>query len=186
MRYQSSFWLSWRPQHSEWPPQPSSELPEGLLTHLQNRYLWRWILAAMFIPLALIAFWPSPVDQPFQNLLTRFLYFVHVHGVPAWFNYKFVETSANVALFIPLGLSGGMAFPKRPWWKIGALGLLISCCIELGQLLFLHSRFASLLDIVTNTSGAVMGALLAAAALKLLQARPPSGNGPVVANNRLS
>lgn len=156
------------------------------MMHLQNPHLWRWVLVAMFIPLALIAFWPSPIDQPFQNLLTRVLNFLHLHGVPALFNYRFVEASANVALFIPLGLSGGMAFPKRSWWQIGAFGLLISCCIELGQLLFLHGRFASLVDIMTNTSGAVVGALLAAAALKLLQARPPSGNGPVVANNRLS
>jgi glycopeptide antibiotics resistance protein len=44
--------------------------------------------------------------------------------------------------------------------------MVVSGCIELGQLLFLHDRFASLSDIMTNTSGAVIGALLAAWATK--------------------
>jgi glycopeptide antibiotics resistance protein len=82
-----------------------------------------------------------------------------------------VEASANIVLFIPLGFVSLLAFPEKPWWRIGAFGLLISGCMELGQLLFLHNRFASPLDLVTNTSGAVLGALLAAAALKKLEAR---------------
>jgi glycopeptide antibiotics resistance protein len=147
------------------------------LKHLQNRRLWQGILAAMMVPLALIAFWPSPIDQPFQGELAGILGFLHSRGIPAWFNYKFVEASANVVLFIPLGAVAMLAFGEKRWWQIGALGLFISGCIELGQLLFLHNRFASLQDIVTNTSGAVIGALLATAALKKLQARRLTATG---------
>jgi glycopeptide antibiotics resistance protein len=64
-----------------------------------------------------------------------------------------------------------LAFAEKRWWQIGAFGLLLSGLIELGQLLFLHNRFASLLDVVTNTGGSVIGALLAPLALKQLQAR---------------
>lgn len=135
-----------------------------------NPGLWRAVLAAMLVPLTLIAFWPSPVDQPVQGQLADVLEFLHAHGIPPWFNYQFVEASANVALFIPLGAVAAMAFPKKPWWQIGILGLCVSGCIELGQLLFLHNRFASLLDVVTNTSGAAIGALLAVYTLKRLQA----------------
>ncbi|WP_426939901.1 VanZ family protein [Pseudarthrobacter sp. S6] len=124
----------------------------------------------MLIPLALIAFWPSPVDQPVQGELARVLKFLHAHGIPAWLNYKFVEATANVVLFIPLGGVAALAYPKNPWWEIGIFGLLVSGCIELGQLLFLHNRFASALDLVTNTGGAVIGALLVATALNRLQA----------------
>jgi glycopeptide antibiotics resistance protein len=138
---------------------------------LENYRLWRMVLIAMLVPLAFIAFWPSPVDQLVQGQLAAALNFLHRHGVPTWFNYKLVEASANVALFAPVGTVSSLAFPSWPWWKIGAFGLLISCCMELGQLLFLHDRFPSPLDLVTNTSGAVIGALLAAAALKQLQAR---------------
>ncbi|QHK22280.1 VanZ family protein [Pseudarthrobacter psychrotolerans] len=132
----------------------------------------------MLVPLALVAFWPSPVDQPVQGQLASVLGFLHAHGIPAWFNYQFVEASANVALFIPLGSVAGLAYPKKHPWQIGIFGLVVSACIELGQLLFLHNRFASLLDLVTNTGGAVIGALLITTALKRLQARRWSTAGP--------
>lgn len=137
-----------------------------VVKYLKNRSLWRAVLAAMLALLGLVAFWPSPVDEPVQGTLAAFLDFLHRHGIPGWFNYKFVEASANVALFVPLGLVGELAFPEKRWWHIGAFGLLISACMELGQLLFLHNRFASPLDLVTNTGGAVIGALLAMAWLR--------------------
>ncbi|MDQ0146001.1 VanZ family protein [Pseudarthrobacter niigatensis] len=98
--------------------------------------------------------------------LASIFVFLHKHGIPSWFNYSFVEASANVVLFIPLGFAASKAFPKKSWWQIGAFGLLVSGCIELGQQLFLHDRFASPSDVVTNTSGAVIGALLALWATK--------------------
>lgn len=118
------------------------------------------------VPLALIAFWPSPLDQPIQGQMAQALQFLHHYGIPSWLSYGLVEASANVALFIPIGFVSSLAFPKKPWWRISALGVLVSGCIELGQLLFLHERFASPVDLVTNASGAVIGALLASAALK--------------------
>lgn len=138
---------------------------------LQNQRLWRAVLAAMLIPLALVAFWPSPVDKPVSGQLVAVLHFLHSRGIPGWFNYKFVEAAANIALFVPVGFVGRLAFPEKYWWQIGAFGLLVSGCIELGQLLFLHDRFASPSDIVTNTSGAVIGTVLAALAV-LTQKRP--------------
>ncbi|BCW76832.1 hypothetical protein NicSoilB11_31570 [Arthrobacter sp. NicSoilB11] len=138
---------------------------------LYNYRLWRTVLAAMLVPLALVAFWPSPVDQLVSGQLTAVLHILHVRGVPGWFNYKFIEAAANVVLFVPVGLVSRLAFPEKRWWQIGAFGLLVSGCIELGQLLFLHQRFASPSDIVTNTSGAVIGGLLAALAAQT-QKRP--------------
>ncbi|WP_455835217.1 VanZ family protein [Pseudarthrobacter siccitolerans] len=125
----------------------------------------------MLIPLAFIAFWPTPVDQPVQGQLADILSFFHRHGIPRWFNYQFVEASANIVLFIPLGFVSLLAFPEKPWWRIGAFGLLISGCMELGQSLFLHHRFASPVDLVTNTSGTIVGALLTTAAITKLEAR---------------
>ncbi|WP_457946057.1 VanZ family protein [Pseudarthrobacter sp. alpha12b] len=121
--------------------------------------------------MALVAFWPSPVDKPVSGQLSGMLRFLHGHGVPGWFNYQFIEAAANVVLFVPVGFVSRPAFPEKHWWQIGAFGLLVSGCIELGQLLFLHERFASPSDIVTNTSGAVIGALLEALAVQT-QKRP--------------
>lgn len=141
------------------------------MKHLHNRRLWQLTLAAMLVPLMFVAYWPSPVDQPIQRQLADILNFVHDQGIPPWFNYKFIEASANVALFIPPGLVSTLAFPGKRWWQVGALGLFISGCMELGQFVFLHNRFASPLDLVTNTSGTVIGALLGVVVIKRLEAR---------------
>lgn len=125
----------------------------------------------MLVPLAFIAFWPTPVDRPVQGQLADMLHFLHGLGIPSWVNYKFIEASANVLLFLPFGSVSKLSFPEKQWWRIGAIGLLTSGSMELGQLLFLHNRFASPLDLVTNTSGAMLGALLATAVLKELEAR---------------
>jgi glycopeptide antibiotics resistance protein len=117
------------------------------------------------------------VDQPVSGQLSAVLDFLHRHGIPRWFNYQFIEASANVLLFSPVGFVGALAFPAKRWWQIGAFGLLVSGCIELGQLLFLQDRFASPSDVMTNTSGAVIGALLAKFAMKK-GGPPPFGSGP--------
>lgn len=136
------------------------------MKYLESPQPWRWILIAMLITLAVVAFWPSPVDQYLQGDLARILKFLHAHGIPAWFNYKFVEAAANVVLFIPFGIVASLAYREKRWWQIGLVGLLTSFFMEIGQLLFLHNRFASPLDLVTNTGGAVIGSLLAVAVLK--------------------
>lgn len=123
---------------------------------------WRAVLAGFLAVLALVGFWPSPVDQPVQGQIAGFLFLIHSLGVPAWIGYGSVEASANVALFVPLGVLAALAFPGKPWWQIGAFGLLVSGFMELGQLLFLHSRFPSPLDLATNTAGCLVGALLVA------------------------
>ena len=85
------------------------------------------------------------------------LNFLHRHGVPSWFDYHVVESSANVVMFIPLGILAAMAFPTRAWWVIAGLGIIVSTCMELGQLLFITARFSSVVDVVMNTLGTVIG-----------------------------
>ena len=124
---------------------------------LKNRIPWRTALCIYLIGLAVVGFWPTPVDKPVYGTLASMLVFIHELGLPEWFDYNFIEASANVALFIPFGFLAGMAIPVQPWWKVAGLGVLASIGMELGQLLFIPTRFSSLLDFVTNTTGAVMG-----------------------------
>ncbi|CAH0268509.1 hypothetical protein SRABI26_03594 [Arthrobacter sp. Bi26] len=139
-----------------------------LRTLLRPR-LWQGVLGGAFILLALIGFWPSPVDRPVQGEIAGALLLLHAYGIPGWVNYAFVEASANVVLFVPVGIAANFAFPRKKWWQNAALGLLVSACMELGQLLFLSSRFASPLDVITNTAGCAAGTLMAAAAVKALR-----------------
>ena len=77
--------------------------------------------------------------------------------MPEWLGYNFVEASANLLMFIPLGILVATAFPRRTWWQLAAVGVLTSVAMEVGQLLFITARFSSLSDVVNNTAGAVIG-----------------------------
>ncbi|UVJ38745.1 VanZ family protein [Arthrobacter sp. CJ23] len=112
--------------------------------------------------MALIGFWPSPVDNPVAGTLDTVLGFLHGHGFPGWFNYPFVEAFANVLLFVPLGALLHMAIPRLLWWQLLGLGMAVSGTLELGQMLFLADRFPSWLDVLMNTLGTAAGLLIAA------------------------
>ena len=134
-----------------------------------------FVLAAGYlVVLALIAFWPTPVDRGAAGSITSALALLHAHGVPGWVNYALVEFTANVALFLPVGLLGVVLLGSARWWMAILAGFAASSLIELGQLVFLPDRFATPLDVLANTAGTALGALLALALLATVTARSPS------------
>ena len=128
---------------------------------MKNHYVWRLAFAAYLIGLAVVGFWPTPVDKPIQGTIASVLRHLQGLGLPGWFDYHFVEASANLAMFIPFGILIAMVLPHRAWWWLAGLALLASSCMELGQLLFVTNRFPSPVDVVTNTLGAVIGIIAA-------------------------
>jgi glycopeptide antibiotics resistance protein len=68
---------------------------------------------------------------------------------------------SNVALFVPFSLLGLVVWPSRRVLAWTAAGALASTTIELVQLLLLPQRFATVSDVLANTSGALLGALIA-------------------------
>jgi glycopeptide antibiotics resistance protein len=115
------------------------------------------VLGAYLIGLALVAFWPTPVDKPVSGALTAGLRYLHKLGAPGWLDYHVIEATANVAMFIPFGFLLTKALPAKSWCYVTGMSLLTSTVIEVWQLLFISDRFSSILDIVTNTLGAVIG-----------------------------
>ncbi|RKR74584.1 VanZ family protein [Frondihabitans australicus] len=117
-----------------------------------------WLgLAIVFAVILLIVLWPTPVDRPYDSALRHTLVHLHADGFPRWIDYDFVETSANVIMFAPLGaLIASVAMP-RLWWSSGVLGLTLSLAVEFTQAEFLPQRFASASDLAANTSGALLG-----------------------------
>ncbi|MGY4859462.1 VanZ family protein [Cryobacterium sp. AP23] len=147
--------------------------------HAALRRVARWLSAAYLVALALIAFWPTPVDRGAAGTITSVLARLHAHGVPDWVNYQLVEYSANIALFLPVGLLGVVLVGASRWWLAVAAGFTVSCLIESSQRVFLPSRFATILDVMANTTGAVFGALLAVLLLDAVTARDRAQRAPV-------
>lgn len=119
------------------------------------------VLGGYLLVLAVIVFWPSHVDRPIDGWLDDTLQSLHEHGIPGWVDYVFVESAANVLLFIPFGFLVALMLPPRRWWAAVIIGCAASCCIELAQLLFLSGRTSTVADVAANTFGAAIGAVTA-------------------------
>jgi glycopeptide antibiotics resistance protein len=117
------------------------------------------------VAVVLIGFWGTPVDAQAHPLLVRLIAAAQRRGAPSWFGYEMIESLANVAFFAPLGLLVVLLAGARWWWAGAGAGLLVSAAIETGQALFLPARVATIDDVVANTMGAVVGALLGAVLL---------------------
>lgn len=100
--------------------------------------------------LALIAFWPVPVDRGAAGLLRTI-----TRTVP-WLTYGVIETTANVLLFVPLGMLLALALPLHRGLVV-PIALATTLVIESGQALLLTQRTPSLRDIVANVIGAMVG-----------------------------
>lgn len=113
-------------------------------------------MAAYLVALALIVFWPTPVDKPAAGSLQLVIDWLHGHGMPTFIDYAQIEFSSNILLFVPMGIIAAV-WTRKAWFGLG-IGFLTSCVIELGQALFLAARFPSGLDVLANALGAGIGA----------------------------
>jgi VanZ family protein len=69
-----------------------------------------------------------------------------------------IEFAANIVLFVPLGFLLTLLF-RNPW--VGAIiGLVISAGFEIAQIL-VPDRQPTVRDVISNTLGAALGALIA-------------------------
>lgn len=115
-----------------------------------QRVVGRLVLTPAAAAIALLTLIPSPTSggsaqTPFWCLLCG--------------DFGSVDATLNTLLFIPFGLALGlMGFP---WRRIVLAALLTTTCIEALQLTIVPGRDASISDVLTNTTGGVIGASLA-------------------------
>lgn len=118
--------------------------------------LWRGVLLAGYtVFLGVVTLSPTPVDRPASGLLQRLN-----EWIPG--SYVVLEFTANVALFVPLGVLVAIQLPRRLAWLAVPVGAAVSLTIEMLQAALLPERFATASDVVANTIGAVVGVLLVA------------------------
>jgi VanZ family protein len=120
------------------------------------RVLATLTLIAVFV----IGYWPVPVDRGMRSVLGSVLDRLAAAGAPDWVDYAHLEFGANVVMFVPLGALIALLLPRWEWWLAPIIGLALSLAIEFGQAMLLPQRFATPLDVLANTTGAVIGALV--------------------------
>ena len=103
--------------------------------------------------------------SPFSGWRDQGLYFIDVLRAPLGLTYTLFDTVLNVLAYIPLGLLASATLRKRfgllPSMLLGWLaGVLLSVSMEYLQM-YLPTRVSSNMDILSNGSGALIGALLA-------------------------
>lgn len=126
-------------------------------------------LTVMYVVVVLaVTLWPVTVDRGLTPYIDRVLQELHERGVPQFVSYSFIEFSANIVFFVPIGFLGGLLVGYRLWWLPIVAGGAFSASIELSQALFLPGRVASAADVVANTSGALVGCLAAVAVRMLI------------------
>jgi hypothetical protein len=81
-----------------------------------------------------------------------------------------VDVILNVALFVPFGIMLGLLGARA--WRAGLVGGTLSIAIELLQATVVTGRDPSLSDVLTNTTGAILGALIGAMLPMLWQPEP--------------
>lgn len=141
------------------------------MTDIRLRQISSWLLAVVTVAVLVIVFWPTPVDAGARGTIARVLDTLYGVGLPRFVTYGVVEFGANVVMFLPLGLLVALALPRWLLWFSPLLCASLSLTIELCQALLLPHRFASILDVAANTSGAILGTLVAIIIVKRVRRR---------------
>jgi glycopeptide antibiotics resistance protein len=128
------------------------------------------MLMAFLVVVAVITFTPGPPDANGQRDLIAFLARAHTQGLPQWVTFGKVEFSANVLMFVPIGLFGALALPRARWLIVPA-AVAMSAVIEAVQAADLPARVGTPRDVIANGVGALIGYLVATIVLTEIHRR---------------
>ena len=81
----------------------------------------------------------------------------------------------NVVAFVPLSLLGSLLWTRPTWRDWTAVGFVVSFAVEVVQAVALDARQATNADVVANTLGMLVGALLALLVTRILDRRASEG-----------
>jgi glycopeptide antibiotics resistance protein len=103
---------------------------------------------------------PQPLNAAGRGILRRVLNFFGNHSATDWITYDRVEFTANVLMFVPIGLLFVLLFGRRQWWLAMLAGIALTLTIELAQM-SLADRVSDPRDVLANSIGAFVGVLVA-------------------------
>lgn len=95
------------------------------------------------------------------RMVARVLASLHYRGLFLSVDFSTIEFLGNILMFVPLGIFVAMLISQRHWWLLLFTGTLMSGVIELGQMLFLPGRVPEVRDLISNSTGFLIGAICA-------------------------
>ena len=117
----------------------------------------RLLLGLYLVVVAVLTF--APMVEP--RVLAALVRLVgELSGHPGYRTGVWVERGSNVALFVPLALLLCWALPRARRTAVWLACVLGSAGVELVQWAFLPERTASVVDVLTNGTGAAVGVVL--------------------------
>jgi glycopeptide antibiotics resistance protein len=138
----------------------------------------RAALAAWVVLLALVLLAPSSTGPDW--VIAHLAEALQRLGLPDVLTHpRRVESMLNVVAFVPLSLLGSLLWPRPSWRDWAAVGFVASFLVEVVQAVALDTRQATHADVVANTVGMLVGALLAllvrrVVAWRASRTQPPS------------
>lgn len=130
---------------------------------------------ALLLAVALLA----PTSTVQSDLVWHLVRMVQAFLPAPWITYTRAEVVMNAVIVAPVSFLGTWALPRLRWQDWAAYGFLGSSAVEITQGLLLPNRQSSFSDIVANTAGALMGAVVARVLLSRKRAgEPVPASGP--------
>jgi glycopeptide antibiotics resistance protein len=117
------------------------------------------VTALYLLAVAWITLNPFPGDPKRNTLLEGLLAAFATTPLLAWIDYDVVEFTANILMFVPMGLLLALLLGSGRRWLAVSLGIAASLTIEFVQL-FEPARVSDARDIVANSLGAIIGVAL--------------------------
>jgi len=102
----------------------------------------------------------SPGSGFVTLLVYKFLEKLQERGI-TFITYMGIEFFGNILMFIPLGVFAALLIPRKAWWTLLFMGTAFSAFIELFQATFLPERYPEVRDLMSNTTGFLIGAFFA-------------------------
>ncbi len=128
------------------------------------------LTAVYLLAVAWITLDPFPPDPHRNGLLEGLLVAFASAPLLRWIDYDVVEFTANILLFVPLGVLFTLVLGRWRWWLVLTIGVATTLTIEFVQL-FLPARFSDPRDLLANTLGAAVGILIVVAVVGARRAR---------------
>ena len=133
---------------------------------------------ALIIPAVLVVtLWPTHFLLRAKPRVTRGIEWLHARDLFDWLTWTRLEVLANVGMFVPVALLVTFVLGARRWWATVIACAALSVSVELVQAL-MPGRVAAVLDVIANSLGALLGALLAVAIEAIVRRRRRSDQGP--------